>query len=209
MWRVACLAILLVASQARAELVSGIPRIIDGDTFEIGLTTIRLSGIDAPEVAQPGGVDAIGALADLVEAKQTRCEGSQRDAYKRLIATCNAGEGDVGAALVSRGHAWAYTRYSAAYFGLEQAARRSHEGIWRGSPEAPWDFRAKRWKAAEQTAPEGCPIKGNITRHSQRIYHAPWSPWYRKTSVDARKGERWFCSEREALDAGWRAPYWH
>ena len=139
MWRVTCLAVLLVTSQARAELVSGVPRIIDGDTFEIGPTTIRLSGIDAPEVAQPGGVDAIGALAALVEAKQTRCEGSRRDAYNRLIATCDAGEGDVGAALVLQGHAWAYTKYSPAYSDLEQAARSSHEGIWRGSPEAPWD----------------------------------------------------------------------
>jgi hypothetical protein len=87
--------------------------------------------------------------------------------------------------------------------------KQREEDGWAGTPEPPWDYRAKRWKTAEQYSPKGCPIKGNIARHGERIYHAPWSPWYRKTSVDERKGERWFCSEREALDAGWRAPYWH
>ena len=46
-------------------------------------------------------------------------------------------------------------------------------------------------------------IKGNITRTGQ-VYHMPWSPWYGKTRVDARRGERWFCSEDEAIAAGWR-----
>jgi hypothetical protein len=29
---------------------------------------------------------------------------------------------------------------------------------------------------------------------------------YDRTRVSVVKGERWFCSEREALDAGWRQP---
>jgi hypothetical protein len=57
---------------------------------------------------------------------------------------------------------------------------------------------------ADQAAVSGdCPIKGNITS-SGHIYHMPWSPWYEKVRIDTAKGERWFCSEREALAAGWR-----
>ena len=78
---------------------------------------------------------------------------------------------------------------------------------WQADSEPPWDYRARRWQVAEQEAPEGCPIKGNISDNG-RIYHAPWSPWYDRTKVSLDKGERWFCSEREALDAGWRAPRW-
>ena len=208
MWRLASVVVVLAASPATAELVVGIPRIVDGDTLEIGQTTIRLSGIDAPEVAQPGGRDAVAALAGLVEHKQTRCEGEERDNYKRLIARCSAGNGDVNAAMVRKGYAWAYVKYSEEYVGLERAAKNGEAGIWRGNPEPPWDYRSRRWAVARQISPNGCPIKGNIARHGERIYHAPWSPWYLKTSVDERKGERWFCSEREALDAGWRAPYW-
>jgi hypothetical protein len=58
-----------------------------------------------------------------------------------------------------------------------------------------------------QEAPEGCPIKGNINSEGERIYHTPWgSQWYERTKISADQGEQWFCSERQALDAGWRAP---
>jgi hypothetical protein len=32
----------------------------------------------------------------------------------------------------------------------------------------------------------------------------PWSPWYGRIRMDADKGKRWFCTEAEALAAGWR-----
>jgi endonuclease YncB( thermonuclease family) len=44
---------LLASYNARAaEIISGVPRIVDGDTVQIGSTKIRLSGIDAPETDQ-------------------------------------------------------------------------------------------------------------------------------------------------------------
>ena len=42
-----------------------------------------------------------------------------------------------------------------------------------------------------------------MTAHG-RIYHMPWSPWYGKIRIDEAKGKRWFCTEAEALAAGWR-----
>lgn len=50
-----------------------------------------------------------------------------------------------------------------------------------------------------------CLIKGNVSKNG-RIYHTPGSRWYDETVIDTSKGERWFCSEREAIDAGWRVP---
>lgn len=41
-----------MASPAFAAEITGIPRIVDGDTVEIGHVKIRLSGIDAPETDQ-------------------------------------------------------------------------------------------------------------------------------------------------------------
>jgi|SRR3989344_8508838 len=50
-----------------------------------------------------------------------------------------------------------------------------------------------------------CTIKGNISFNSkQKIYHLPNCPYYSSTKIDERYGERWFCTEQEALDAGWR-----
>ena len=50
-----------------------------------------------------------------------------------------------------------------------------------------------------------CRIKGNISS-SGKIYHVPGSNNYDRTRIDTSKGERWFCSEQQAIDAGWRAP---
>ncbi len=50
-----------------------------------------------------------------------------------------------------------------------------------------------------------CNIKGNISVNTgERIYHVPGQRYYKQTRIDQLKGERWFCSESEALAAGWR-----
>lgn len=50
-----------------------------------------------------------------------------------------------------------------------------------------------------------CLIKGNISSSQEKIYHVPGGTYYNKTVIDTSKGERWFCSEAEAVRAGWRA----
>lgn len=204
------LVLLALADGADAGALTGVPRIVDGDTLEIGETTIRLHGIDAPEAGQPYGRDAINALARLIERRAIRCDGDKRDDYARLLATCYAGSIEVNAEMVRSGHAWAFVKYSADYAAAERDARGAQLGMWCNpsrTPQPPWEYRAQRWRIAEQAAPAGCPIKGNISDQG-RVFHPPWSPWYVKTRVDEGSGERWFCSEREALAAGWRAPYW-
>lgn len=53
-----------------------------------------------------------------------------------------------------------------------------------------------------------CNIKGNISQTSGRkLYHVPGMEDYEGTRIDPSYGERWFCSEAEAVKAGWtRAP---
>ena len=111
--------------------------------------------------------------------------------------------------LVREDLAWAYTRYSEDYVAAEAEAQASLVGIWQGEAEAPWDYRANKWERAAAEAPRrGCPIKGNINRQGEKIYHTPWSPWYDRTQVDQSKGQRWFCDEAEAEAAGWRPARW-
>lgn len=57
-----------------------------------------------------------------------------------------------------------------------------------------------------ETAGGPCLIKGNINRAGAKIFHVPGSPSYDQTQIDESRGERWFCSEEEAVAAGWRAP---
>jgi cold shock CspA family protein len=51
----------------------------------------------------------------------------------------------------------------------------------------------------------GCKIKGNISiTTGNRLYHLPGMEDYDSTIIDPIKGERWFCTEQEAIAAGWR-----
>lgn len=51
----------------------------------------------------------------------------------------------------------------------------------------------------------GCAIKGNISYNGgEKIFHVPGQEYYGVTNITHLKGERYFCSEAEALTAGWR-----
>ena len=53
--------------------------------------------------------------------------------------------------------------------------------------------------------PPGCVIKGNISwRSGEKIYHLPGQQYYDSTVISPAQGERWFCTEAEALENGWR-----
>ena len=59
--------------------------------------------------------------------------------------------------------------------------------------------------ASATTAPSGqCMIKGNVSRKGERIYHMPGDRDYDRVHMDKGAGERWFCSEEQAVAAGWR-----
>ena len=201
-------------------MLTGRADAIDGDTLLVGGIRVRLEGIDAPEAEQTCtdaqgrtwncGSEAQRFLAGLVATELVHCEERGLDTYKRLLGVCRAGAIEVNAELVRRGLAWAFTRYSQSYVAHEAEARRVKAGIWAGSAQPAWEYRAQRWQAAETggEAPAGCPIKGNVTA-SGRIYHLPWSPWYGRVKMDGARGKRWFCSEAEAIAAGWRAAHVH
>jgi endonuclease YncB( thermonuclease family) len=207
----------LVTPAIADDVIAGVGQPIDGDTFKIGDTVIRLADVDAPELAQrceggPKSLRRCGAyVADLLRERlqqgEVHCKVQEIDQYDRSIAGCSQGDDDLSTWLVRGGWALAYRDYSDRLVGVEDEARQQRLGLWQTSFEPPWTFRAKRWQVAVQQAPDGCPIKGNISRDDEYIYHTPWgSQWYDRTKISINKGERWFCSEREALDAGWRAP---
>lgn len=213
----AAIALQLFVSPVQSEpaRIIGEARVIDGDTIDLGAVRIRLHGIDALEAGQQCrrssgrswqcGTASTERLAELAEGQAIECSALDRDAYGRVIGECWNGETNLNAKLVEEGLAWAYTRFSDDYAVIEAAAKAAGRGIWDGESEAPWDYRANRWERAAAASPrEGCPIKGNINRRGDKIYHTPWSPWYERTKIDEAAGQRWFCDEAEAIAAGWR-----
>ena len=209
------LAALFSTTATKAEKLSGIPSIVDGDTIDIEGTRIRLHGIDTPEPAQrcnkagaatwKCGDAATDRLTELMSGPVT-CSGNDYDDTNRLIAICRNADGtDLNQLMVSEGYAWAFRRYSEDYVVQEEQAKSQKIGIWQSDTETPWDFRASRWVSAMNEAPDKkCPIKGNISNNG-KIYHMPWQRDYSKTGITPDRGERWFCDEQEAIAAGWRA----
>lgn len=200
------------------ERLYGVASVIDGDTLEIHGMRIRLHGIDAPESAQlcerPSGKtwrcgqQASLALSDRIGSSSVTCRRTDTDRYGRMVAVCTEEGGDINAWMVAEGWAVAYTSYSRDYAGLEVTAKAASSNIWSGAFVMPWDWR--RGQRVVETRPPrdarrtGCDIKGNVNRRGDRIYHLPAEHSYARTRIDEGKGERWFCSEEEARQAGWR-----
>ncbi|KMK67795.1 thermonuclease family protein [Puniceibacterium sp. IMCC21224] len=193
--------------------------VIDGDTFVVDGMRIRLFAVDAPEADQLCGGDQIpvwecGAwvtqqVRERFDGQQAVCKGRELDRYGRLVATCRVAGADLGATLVQDGLVFAYRKYGWDYDLEEKAAVIAGRGLHAGSVQAPAAFRlagrkAQSSGAAQSSAPEGCAIKGNISAKDVRIYHVPGQRWYAETRISVTKGERWFCSEAEAQQAGWR-----
>lgn len=191
--------------------VTGPIRVIDGDTFQIGDERVRLFGVDAPEIGQPctQGSDTNidcgswveSQVSGLFDGKTATCDGRERDRYDRLIATCYVDGADMGRTLVTAGLARAFLFYSDEYAVDEKGAAVAGRGIWQFTMMEPAAYRAE--KAVAPPPPTDCIIKGNISSNG-RIYHMPQNQDYSRTRINVTKGERYFCSETEALEAGWR-----
>ncbi|CAN1499190.1 COG1525 Micrococcal nuclease (thermonuclease) homologs [Burkholderiaceae bacterium] len=107
---------------------------------------LRLQGIDAPERCQPGGEASTRALRELLLNQTVEVEVSGHDDYQRGLARIRYQGKDVGAFMVSQGHAWSYRFKSdpGPYVREETAARQARLGVFaQARPERPYDFRRR------------------------------------------------------------------
>jgi len=215
MRRILLLVLLLATGcvQSAETLQGKVVSIADGDTFTLldasnRQIKIRLAEIDTPEKGQPYSNRAKQALSGMVFQKQVSVVVQDTDRYGRTVGRAYVGQLDVTAELVRIGAAWVYRKYlkDESLLDLEAEAREAQRGIW-GLSEVqqmpPWEWRRS---GGIEGAPEGCLIKGNINSKGDKIYHAPGWSSYGATKINTAKGERWFCTEQEAIQAGWRAP---
>eukprot|EP00854_Cymbomonas_tetramitiformis_P007004 gene7004-8351_t len=199
-------------------VVSGAPRVIDGDTLQIGDARIRLYGVDAPESKQlcqdrqkksyECGKIAGEKLAEKIGKNSVSCEVKNKDQYGRTVAVCRLGKEDLNEWLVKTGNAVAYQEFSKDYIAAETAARGAGKGVWQGEFQIPKEWRKDQKAAPNKPVtidhPKGCDIKGNINSKGEKIFHVKGGQYYEATQID-KSGERWFCNDKEAVSAGWRA----
>lgn len=151
----------LGAAHARgaASSVTGVvTRVADGDTFWLRVQgadgepgakpiKVRLLGIDAPETCQAWGAQAKAALESRVLNRQVILRVRTTDDYRRSIATLELGGEDIGAWMVSRGHAWStrFHRSPGVYAAQERAARAARRGLFASNDAVePGAFRKAR-----------------------------------------------------------------
>lgn len=90
---------------------------IDGDTLRVNAPgedlRLRLWGISAPEMHDPGGPQAKDALAVLIAGQPLACDVLDVDRYSRPVVRCALPSGaDVACEMVRSGNAADWPRYS-------------------------------------------------------------------------------------------------
>ena len=154
--------LLVLLSNSIAEEISGIPKVVDGDTLHIDNYKFRLEGIDAPEMRQQCKKESfkisffIGfifykdyscgrvskeKLITKIDTTEIKCISSSKDRYKRYIATCYKGKTNLNQWMVRNGFAIAYRRYSKIYVSDEEFAKENKLGLWQGKFMEPEKWR--------------------------------------------------------------------
>jgi micrococcal nuclease len=205
----------LQTNESEKQTIKGdkakVTRVIDGDTIEIETgEKVRYIGIDAPETNSPSKpIQCFGAQSkeknkELVLGKEVILEKdvSEKDKYRRLLRYVWVDDILINELLVREGYAQSSTyppdvKYQEKFLEAQRKAREENKGLWSACQYfgQPLNDKEKENK---------CSIKGNISKDGEKIYHLPNCASYSKTVIDESKGEKWFCSEEEAIKSGFR-----
>jgi endonuclease YncB( thermonuclease family) len=111
---VACLTATVAA--AKPLTITGPARVIDGDTVVVGITHVRLNGVDAAERGTPAGEHAKQVMEAIVNGPLT-CVLSGEHTWKREVGFCTTAAGvDINQAIIAQGAALACPRYDVVPF---------------------------------------------------------------------------------------------
>lgn len=193
-----------VAEQAVYSTNARAEDVYDGDTLWVGEVSVRLAGIDAPEITQicrnQGGQTQCGEearrhLQSLVNGALLTCErvsqGGRRtnEPFARPLVRCTATRGrenvDVASEMAADGYAIATEDGARAYQGLARVALDEQRGVmsmctlrpdvWRSDSAATRAFTERGTLPRDATLVIGhCPLPSRPT--SQQRPNAPYAP---------------------------------
>lgn len=185
----------LKSSPASGVKVLGV---IDGDTLVLeGKVRLRLRGVDAPELTFCGGAEAKQALESLVSDQRVVVSEQIIDQRGRPMGLVTVGDTLVNEAILQQGWGRFHSDDTSAREALKTAyetAKAQSLGIW-----------SSACRQTENTDSPECRIKGNIDpQGGRKVYYLPGCVQYNTAVVEKDRGEQWFCSEKDAKEAGYQ-----
>jgi len=144
------------------------------------------------------------------------------------LAACLIGDEEISVNLLKGGYVVALPDAPPHYGAAEHGAKQASLGIWGTDFILPWEWRAGKrlpnepefnetsdplfefpWQEMDdnslhlKSGDSACMVKGAITAKGQHFYYSPLDREYDSIAIDLKKGERFFCSDDEARQAGW------
>jgi len=119
------------------ESYKRVSEVIDGDTFKIGVQSIRMIGIDSPEIGEPCSLEAKEKLEEMIIGKEIRLEKdvTEKDEYGRLLRYVYVDNLFINAEMIRLGLARVEeikpnVKYSDLFLETENKARKASRCIW-------------------------------------------------------------------------------
>ena len=173
-------------------------KIADGDTFilEANKQTVRLFGIDAPELGNCYGGEAQAKLSKLLSKKKVQLKEPVVDHFGRIVALVYVNGQLVNEIMIREGY----------------AAYRSEPGSEKQAMKAAHDY-AKENKigiyssaCTDESPPDPkCAIKGNHDLdRDEFLYLTPSCAHYNLVNIRRFEADQWFCTEAQAKKAGFK-----
>ncbi len=183
----------------KPSLSRGVPvmEVLDGDTILLeGKVRLRLRQLDAPELENCGGKEARDMLTSLVKGRSVRIENEVLDQYGRPMALIFVGNSLINKVMLDSGWVRYHsdsTPYTPELKEVADRVKKEEKGIF-----------SSQCLEKENIANPSCRIKGNIDKSTKvKKYYLPGCAQYEFTIIEKDIGESWFCSEKEARDAGY------
>lgn len=187
-----------ILNQKRANLVKVIG-VIDGDTIVLeNKTRLRLRHIDAPELENCGGEQAKQFVSSLVNGKTISIEEQIPDQMGRAMGLVYVDKILVNDKLLEAG--WAR------YHSDKTTKTELLKSVFNLAKTKKLGIFSKLCFSETNLENPNCIIKGNLEnkdKFGRKLYYLPNCAQYKFVQVEKDLGERWFCTEKEAIAAGY------
>jgi len=173
--------------------------VLDGDTLLLdGKVRLRLRHVDAPELEFCSGQESKAFLENLVKGEKIIIQEKILDQRGRPLALIYLDNILVNQEVIASGWGRYHSDQSSKTSVLKSAGQQAKEnqlGVY--SPQC---------YQTENLEDPDCLIKGNMDKNNFdfKRYYFPGCAQYDFTIIEKDIGEQWFCSEKEAKEAGYQ-----